>query len=204
MRIAVWIGVLLALVICILGCWCVVPGWDVSAAAAPPLSLDGYLDEKLPEATVEKKADLKVDNGPCYVCHGNYETEELVTVHATEEDGGCMDCHGKSHAHRDDEDNVTPPEKMFAREDIRSVCDKCHDTHDAEASKVIQRWQERCPDRTNPEELVCTDCHFQHRLAFRTVWWDKKTGKLVLRKEGERIKKDEGQTKPRSESPGSQ
>ncbi len=37
--------------------------------------------------------------------------------------------------------------------------------------------------------MVCTDCHFHHRLAFRTVWWDKKTGMLVVRKDGERVKK---------------
>jgi hypothetical protein len=152
-------------------------------AAAPPLSLEGLMDEKLPEApAVEVKID--VGNGPCYVCHGNYDGESLVTTHA-QGGVGCIDCHGISYDHRDDEDNITPPDKMYALEAVDKMCGGCHKSHDAPAAKVIARWQERCPGKTDPEKLVCTDCHFQHRLKLRTVVWDKKTGKLVNREKDE-------------------
>ncbi|OHB84395.1 MAG: hypothetical protein A2V98_17380 [Planctomycetes bacterium RBG_16_64_12] len=162
------------------------PSDGAGALAAPPLSLDGYLDEKLPEAP-KKDAAVKVDNSACYVCHGNYEEEELVVSHGKEKTG-CIDCHGESLAHRNDEDNVVPPDKMYALSDVNQMCAKCHDTHNAPARKVLERWRERCPAKTSAGEIVCTDCHYRHRLAFRTVWWDKKTGKLIVREEGQRTK----------------
>ena len=157
-----------------------------SVAAAPPLSIDDLLDEELPEAPKGEDRVL-ADNGACFVCHGNYQEEPLALWHA-KEDVGCADCHGESHEHRNDEDNITPPDKMFAAEDIQVLCARCHETHDAPASEVIARWQERCPAKTDPKKLVCTDCHGKHRLAFRTVWWNKKTGELIVRKEGQRTK----------------
>ena len=167
-----------------------VVGWLVNlrvgrhqAVAAPPLSLDGLRDEKLDDPP-EKQDDIKVDNSACYVCHGNYKNEPLVIRHGKEEIG-CIDCHGESLDHRGDEDNIIPPEIMYAPEDIDDKCGECHDEHDAPAAKVLARWQERCPKKTDPKKVVCTDCHFQHRLKFRTNWWDKKTGKLIIRKEGQ-------------------
>jgi cytochrome c3-like protein len=157
-----------------------------SAVAAPPLSIEHLLGEKLPEASKDED-EILADNGSCYVCHGNYEEEPFALLHA-KEDVGCADCHGESHDHRNDEDNITPPEKMYAAADIGPACAKCHETHDAPAVKVIARWRERCPAKTDAEKLVCTDCHGRHRLKFRTVWWDKKTGELVVRKEGQRTK----------------
>jgi hypothetical protein len=156
----------------------------------PPLVIDRkapLLLEDLPDKPAAEPAEGPVaDNGPCYVCHTNYETEEMVVEHARE-NVGCMDCHGKSYEHRDDEDNVTPPDVMFAQDEIDAACRECHDMHDVPAVKVITRWQERCPGKQNPKEIVCTDCHGQHRLAFRTVWWNKKTGELIIRGK-ERIK----------------
>ena len=35
--------------------------------------------------------------------------------------------------------------------------------------------------KADPKKIVCTDCHFEHRLESRTVVWDKTTGKLVAR-----------------------
>ena len=157
------------------------------AWGAPPLSLEGFLDEKLPEAS-DDEPKLKVDNSACYVCHGNYDGESLVTKHGMEEIG-CIKCHGESLEHRDDEDHVTPPDVMYPLEEIDKACRKCHEEHDAPAVKVVKRWRERCPKKTNPKELVCTDCHFQHRMKFRTVWWNKKTREFIIRKEGERIKR---------------
>jgi len=160
---------------------------DGRAWGIPPLSLDGFLDEELPEASGDAPK-LKVDNSACYVCHGNYDGESLVVSHGMEA-VGCIKCHGESLAHRDDEDHITPPDVMYAPEDIGKMCAKCHEEHLASAVTVIERWQERCPAKTDPKELVCTDCHYEHRMSFRTVWWNKKTREFIIRKEGERIKR---------------
>ena len=72
---------------------------------------------------------------------------------------------------------------MFAPEKIEPGCKTCHDTHDAPAIKVITMWQERCAQKTNPKDLLCTDCHGTHRRPFRTVRWDKTTGRLLSKEE---------------------
>ena len=153
------------------------------ALAVPPLSLDGYRNEKLVEGPHES-AGLKELNGGCYVCHGNYRTESLVTSHAKEK-VGCIQCHGESLPHQVDEFHRTPPEKMYGPHNVDKMCGKCHEQHDAPATKVIQRWQQRCLAKVDPREITCTDCHFKHRLPSRTVVWDKKTGKLVVQKKGQ-------------------
>jgi hypothetical protein len=84
---------------------------------------------------------------------------------------------------------------MYAPENIDKMCRECHEDHNADAKKVIARWQERCPAKTDPEQIVCTDCHFEHRLKFRTVWWNKQTGELVIRGK-ERTKVAPDLTKP--------
>lgn len=146
----------------------------------PPLSLEGLLDEKLPEAPKEV-IKMKADNEACYVCHANYMEEALVVVHGLK-GIGCVKCHGQSVDHRNDEDNVTPPDKMFTLEQVDRRCGKCHKEHDAPAQKVIARWLKRCPEKKNVDKIACTDCHFQHRLPFRTVEWNKETGELLIRK----------------------
>jgi len=151
----------------------------VKALAIPPLSLDGYRHEKLPDAP-KKKVEVMVDNGACYVCHGNYDGEELALGHA-KGGVGCIKCHGESIAHRNDEDNITPPDIMYPADRIDAKCAECHREHDVPAREVIARWKERCPDKKDAGKLVCTDCHGRHRLARRTVEWDKKTRKLILR-----------------------
>lgn len=186
-----------ALVIVVVLCLVGFSGGDREAHAAPPLSLEGLMDEKLPEP--KEKVEVKADNSACHVCHGNYDVEELALIHA-KEDVGCIECHGESLAHRDDEDNVTPPDVMYPADKIADKCAECHDTHDAAARKVIARWQERCPQKTNPKDLVCTDCHGQHRLKLRTVRWDKKTRKLIVRKEkAAKAATDAAETKSTSE-----
>ena len=152
-------------------------GW---AVAAPPLSLDGFRDEKLPTGR-DASAGLAEINGGCYVCHGNYRSESLVQSHAKEK-VGCIECHGESLPHQVDEFHRTPPEKMYGPHNVEKMCVKCHEAHDASARKVLERWRQCCAAKVNPEEIVCTDCHFEHRLPSRTVVWDKKTGKLVVQK----------------------
>jgi hypothetical protein len=158
-----------------------VPGEAPAPRKVAPLSLDGLLDEKLPaDSNMSPAGSGYVDNSACYVCHTNYEQEELVTVHATE-DVGCITCHGESVAHRNDEDNITPPDTLYARDYVDRMCTECHEQHDVSPYDVLRRWQERCASVPAPEDIVCTDCHFQHRLAHRTVQWDKKTRQLIRR-----------------------
>jgi formate-dependent nitrite reductase cytochrome c552 subunit len=118
------------------------------------------------------------DNGPCFVCHANYEEESMAVTHA-KAGTGCMDCHGPSLDHRNDEANVTPPDVLYPAAKIDAACRKCHEDHNAPAVKVIAQWQERCPGKKNPSQIVCTDCHGEHRLKLRTVRWDKETRKLL-------------------------
>ncbi len=161
----------------VLGLAIVLVGGGVRTLAAPPLSLDGFRDEKLPEAPHDWAGPDGI-NENCFVCHGNYRSEPLVHSHAKEK-VGCTKCHGQSLPHQRDEDHRTPPDKMYGREGVDAMCHACHEEHDVPAVKVLKRWQQRCPQKTNPKEVVCTDCHHEHRLTARNVVWDRTTRKLV-------------------------
>ena len=141
-----------------------------------PLLLDepGEADKTRPQAAAD------VDNAACFVCHVNFKTESLAQAHAKAK-MGCSDCHGKSYAHRNDENNTTPPEKMYAMDQIDHACRQCHPRHDVPAAKVVVLALQRGLSKTDSKAIVCTDCHGSHRLPQRTVRWDKKTGKLLPR-----------------------
>lgn len=119
------------------------------------------------------------DNAPCFVCHANFEDEPLSTRHFKAKIG-CTDCHGESLAHRSDENNTTPPEKMYAPEEIEPACKQCHKTHNASAREVVEVYLKRCPDVSDPKKLTCTNCHGRHRMYHRTIIWNKRTGELIL------------------------
>jgi hypothetical protein len=104
----------------------------------------------------------------------------MVVAHARE-NIGCAKCHGISLAHRNDEDNITAPDKMYPSVRIDNACRQCHEDHIAPARKVIAMFQQRFPANTDPNKVVCTDCHGEHRLKIRSVAWDKTTGKLLGR-----------------------
>lgn len=150
----------------------------------PPLKVDKSAPLLLDEPTKKDKDRLsqkpRADNGACHVCHTNFQEEPLAVTHA-QANVGCVRCHGQSIAHRNDEANITPPDKMFPAAKIDAACHKCHESHDVAAAKVIARWQARCPGKTNAKEIVCTDCHGEHRLKLRTIRWNKETGKLLSR-----------------------
>lgn len=152
---------------------------EANRTKAPPLSLDGLLNEKLPE-TSATDVKLTADNMACYVCHANMKTDRLVIVHGLNLDIGCVTCHGESTDHRNDENNITPPDTMYPRDEIDSNCIECHREHDVPPKDVLARWQERCPDTTNFKDIVCTDCHFHHRLKQRVVRWNKRTKELIV------------------------
>jgi len=154
-----------------------------SPAALPPLKVEKgapLLLDALPDAKPAKTPEEGpvADNIACYCCHRNFEEEPMVRVHA-KANVGCVKCHGESVAHRNDEDNTTPPDVIYPAQRIEKACQECHESHDAPAKKVIACWQQKCPAKTHVEELLCTDCHGDHRLKIRTVRWDKHTRKLI-------------------------
>jgi hypothetical protein len=121
---------------------------DQAAAKAPPC---------------EDANDPLGANAACYVCHMTFVKEELAKVHLKEK-VGCIECHGLSDKHANDENiGATKPDITFKRQQVDASCDKCHETHDAPAKKVVARLSERhLPANPAP---ICTDCHGQHKIA---------------------------------------
>ncbi len=200
MKHLVWIAALVMVV---------TAGWFVSAAdkpaGLPPLKVDPAAPLLLEEPLAKDSAPAdpkhpRADNSACLVCHGNFQDEVMVTVHA-KENIGCARCHGASLPHRNDEDNVTPPEKMYPSIRIDNSCSECHEDHNASARKVIAMFQTRFPPNTNPKKVVCTDCHGEHRLKVRSVRWDKDTGKLLARDPAAAEKSGVGRKKPADQKP---
>jgi hypothetical protein len=115
------------------------------------------------------------DNSRCLVCHINFEEEFLAVKHARK-GYGCVYCHGESAAHSADEDNVTPPDKMYARAKINAACTHCH-----KPEKLIAKEKKHEPvlAGTATRDKYCTDCHGEHLMSHRTKCWDKETGKLL-------------------------
>lgn len=153
-----------------------------SGSPLPPLVID--MDEPLLLDAADTVAETEVsgaDNGACLVCHMNFDDETLARNHASHEIG-CVACHGDSFAHRNDENNTTPPETMFPAKAIDPFCQKCHKTHDVVAREIIRLWQAKAGPVADPDAITCTDCHGEHRIKVRTVIWDKATGKLLPNK----------------------
>lgn len=184
----------------------------------PPLVVDTseplLLDEPAAGQETAELTQAASENTACFVCHGNYRGEFIVERHA-KANIGCAKCHGDSFAHRNDENNTTPPETMYAAGKIDSFCRGCHDVHDIPPrkiiaawmkekakkpdvtcegchkeddippKKVVARWKKRGIDKSDPETIVCTDCHGDHRMKVRTVIWDKETGKLLRTNKGD-------------------
>lgn len=125
-------------------------------------------------------AVVAADNSACQVCHTNYRKESLAVSHAAH-GVGCVRCHGASEAHRNDENNITPPDTMFPLTGLDEACKKCHKRHNVPARTVVARFLEKKVAADALERMVCTECHGEHRLAHRTVVWDRATGKLVAR-----------------------
>jgi hypothetical protein len=153
-----------------------------TAKRPPPLKVNKttplLLEDPPPSTGSVDLEKPRADNSSCFVCHSNFEDELIVTAHA-KDNISCVKCHGSSVAHRNDENNVTAPDKMFASLRIDKSCRECHEDHNASVRKVIKMFQARFPQNTDPEKVVCTDCHGDHRLKVRSVHWDKNTGRLL-------------------------
>jgi hypothetical protein len=150
--------------------------------ASAPLLLDEPGEGQDPSKSTATRA--AAENTACFVCHANYRGELLVSQHAAA-DIGCSQCHGESLAHKNDENNTTPPQVMYSAEKIEPFCTGCHATHDVPARQVIARWLEHGLGQSDPAKSVCTDCHGAHRMKVRTVIWDKESGKLLRTNRGQ-------------------
>lgn len=161
-----------------------------SAGGPPPLVVDSDAPLLLDEPTQEQQdsaaiaTEATAENMTCFVCHTNYRSEYLVSRHA-QANIGCAGCHGQSLAHKNDENNTTPPDKIYSADKINPFCQGCHKSHDVPPGKVVALWTKRNPDKTDLDKIVCTDCHGDHRMKVRTIIWDKKTGKLLRTNRGE-------------------
>jgi len=147
------------------------------AGGPPPLVVEEDAPQLPGEARGADPNAPAVSNDPCFVCHANFRSEPLATEHAAA-GVGCTDCHGDSFAHRNDENNTTPPETMYPPDAIDPACRVCHDKHEAPEEKVAAQ-RKPLLETKRLDEITCTDCHGEHRLAVRTVRWDKRTGKLI-------------------------
>jgi hypothetical protein len=159
-----------------------------TSGGLPPLVIDTseplLLDEPDEDTIAAANTKAAKENTACFVCHANYGTEFLASRHA-KANISCCRCHGESLAHQNDENNITPPETLYPAEKIVTFCKKCHKTHDVSPVEVITRWKERGLDKKNPDKMVCTDCHGDHRMKVRTIIWDKRTGKLLSTNKGD-------------------
>lgn len=112
---------------------------------------------------------ILADNSRCHVCHINYAQENIALAHARA-DIGCADCHGSSDAHIADEswswgENGTPPDTMYRRDEVNSFCMGCHPRNQISPEEHTPLFEDVA------EQMSCTDCHGQHRLARRKCKW---------------------------------
>ncbi len=166
---------------------------------------------KLPD----KKYYDEADNSFCYVCHINFKKEPLVVRHRLA-NVGCVDCHGKSRAHADDEDNATAPDIMYTKDEANNACSTgCHEEEDVRKNRYHKAWFLQAdavakalaaakaasrPYTDTRKRKYCTDCHGLHKLDIRDRKWDKQTKKLIWR-EGHPVDPNkEPETKPAEES----
>jgi hypothetical protein len=167
----------------------------LAAMAAVTLALGGSLNllGALPPLKVKKDAP-RLETGPppkstmpatiCLDCHRTYYADSFAILHSRQ-GIRCVDCHGPSEAHKNDEGNITPPDVMFARDDINTACRKCHSVRNRAIPAPISRKRHGEIARIEPKDVMCMDCHGQKHLLFlRNIQWDKKTHKL-LPKQGE-------------------
>ncbi len=116
------------------------------------------------------------DNSYCAVCHANMKSEPLAKKHQAV-GVGCATCHGESDKHSSDENNITPPDIMYAKDQIAAACMKCHAA--AKLTKPKSKVAHAPFRAAKPSTAACTSCHGAHRLPVRTRQWDKVTRKLI-------------------------
>ncbi len=134
------------------------------------------LDDTAKKAGAPEAAAV-ANNQTCFVCHGNFVGDKFIVSHA-KAGIGCPKCHGASDAHTDDEDNITPPNIMYTKQQVNPMCSECHPQE-----KVSRKAHNPVFARATPEgKRYCTDCHSKHKANRRSTFWDKATGELLVDK----------------------
>jgi len=115
------------------------------------------LDPEWLAALEEAEAMEQASATGCALCHVDVGEETRDASHRRE-GVGCVECHGESEGHVEDENNEVPPDEVFARQDVDRLCADCHD-----CSRDVDIEPE-----TAESGKVCTDCHRAHTFE-RTV-----------------------------------
>jgi hypothetical protein len=149
-------------------------GPPAEAEQQPGTAAAGQPNKPLPQqksdAAEEKEEDAEDDapeidplsaNAACYICHMTFIGEGFSKVHLKEKIT-CIECHGVSGPHANDENiGATPPDITFERSEVDASCAECHEEHDVPPRKIIARWIERGLPDSSP---ICTDCHGTHKI----------------------------------------
>ncbi len=134
----------------------------------------------------------KVNIG-CFNCHGessahqndeNNITPPETLYSADKIDPLCRSCH-KTHDILPGKIIANWMKKKSEGASTSCIGQDCHKSDDVPPEKVVTRWKELAIDKTDPEKIVCTDCHGDHRMKVRTIIWDKKSGKLLRTNRGD-------------------
>ena len=141
----------------------------------------------------EKKFYDTADNSFCFDCHVNFKKEPFVVRHM-KVNVGCVDCHGESLPHADDEEHTAAPSIMYTKAEVNESCMDCHEEEDVKKNRNHKAWFLQAdaaakalaaakaasrPYKDTRKRKYCTDCHGMHRLDERQRKWDKKTKKLI-------------------------
>ncbi len=110
-------------------------------------------------------------NDMCHVCHIPYAEEPLAVVHDKAKIW-CIECHGLSAEHMQDENiGATPADIAYKKHQVDPMCSKCHKPkkHPKVTEKVrtkrlaeSKKAQEKIKGRQVEVTGVCTDCHGSH------------------------------------------
>ena len=71
---------------------------------------------------------------------------------------------------------MNAPDILISKDDIQNQCMACH------KRRQLVRSKKHKPILAGNavENKYCTDCHGQHKMAQRTVRWDKETRELIV------------------------
>ena len=126
-----------------------------------------------PEATLDKEdvlipvAHRPKDNGFCYVCHEDLQ-DELISVSHEKKEILCVDCHGASSLHMEDEMLMTKPDYLHGRDEVEPFCKGCHARHEDQdkVEEFREKWlgRDRPNGRVVSSASICTDCHGLHNI----------------------------------------
>jgi hypothetical protein len=116
-------------------------------------------------------ADMPNNNRLCLICHLNFAENDSVAGHISQ-GITCAHCHGGSIDHMNDESMMTPPDILYGRIEVESMCKQCHRQDHKNPQAVVtfcRKWggEKRENGRNVLEDSICTDCHGRHTIPRR-------------------------------------